>query len=216
MTHPSINAASRLASSLLVGGFLWSAMALSANAQDVSKDQILKALAPAPITRSLTGGTQQPSVSPQDQAFIETLRHRTRSLSLDESDHVAEIAKTRAKIDLEIFFDYNSSAITAKAEPQLAQLAQALRDPSMDNAVVVLAGHTDARGGDEYNQALSERRAEAVKTYLIQKQNVPAQNLSTAGYGKRDLKNPAQPYAPENRRVQIVNMSAAATADNKQ
>jgi len=216
MTQFSMRAVSRSASTLLVGSFLWSVMGLSAQAQDVSKDQILKALAPAPITRSLTGGPPPPSVNPQDQAFIESLRHRTRSLSLDESDHVAEIAKTRAKIDLEIYFDYNSSAITPKAEPQLGQLAQALRDPSMDNAVVVLAGHTDARGSDEYNQALSERRAEAVKTYLIQKQNVPAQNLSTAGYGKRDLKNSAQPYAPENRRVQIVNMSAASTADNKQ
>ncbi len=68
----------------------------------------------------------------------------------------------------------------------------------------MLAGHTDAKGGETYNQGLSERRAEAVKNYLQEKHGIDGSVL-TAGYGKSQLKNTANPFAPENRRVQVIN-----------
>jgi outer membrane protein OmpA-like peptidoglycan-associated protein len=211
MALSCIKSAGRLVSSLLVGGLIWTAAGLPAAAQDVTSDQILNALAP-PATRSLTGPAT-PTMSDSDKAFVQSLRGRTRSLSLDESDHVAEIAKDRPKIDLEIYFDFNSAEITPRAVPQLNQLAQALRDSRLDNSVVVLSGHTDAKGSDEYNEGLSQRRAEAVKRYLIEKLKIPGDNLTTAGYGKRDLKNPSDPFAAENRRVQIVNLGTGNTAN---
>jgi outer membrane protein OmpA-like peptidoglycan-associated protein len=206
--------AGRFACALIFGGLIWTATGIPAAAQQVPADQIIKALAPPapPVTRSLTGPAE-PAVSPADQAFINSLRHRTRSLTVDESEHVAEIAKDRPKIDLEIYFGYNSAAITRKAEPQLNQLGEALRDPRLGNTVVVLSGHTDAKGSQEYNQKLSQRRAEAVKKYLVENLKIPADNLTTAGYGKRDLKDPAHPFAAENRRVQIVNLGPANEAN---
>jgi outer membrane protein OmpA-like peptidoglycan-associated protein len=198
--------AGRLASALLVGGLIWSANSTPAAAQGVSADQIINALAP-PVTKSITAPAE-PTVSDADRAFIDSLRHRTRSLTFDESDHVAEIANDRPKIDLDIYFGFNSAAITAKAEPQLNQLGEALRSSRLANAVVVLGGHADAKGTDEYNQGLSERRAEAVKEYLVGKLKISSENLTTAGYGKRDLKNQADPFAAENRRVQIVNLGS--------
>jgi outer membrane protein OmpA-like peptidoglycan-associated protein len=201
-------AAGRVASSLLVAGLLWSANAVPAAAQSVSSDQIIKTLTP-PATRSLTA----PAVSDTDRAFVEGLRHRTRSLTVTESDHVAEIAKDRPKIDLDIYFDFNSATITAKAEPQLKELGDALRSSQLGNSVVVLSGHTDAKGSDEYNQQLSERRAESVKNYLVDKLKIAPDNLTTAGYGKRDLKNKSDPFAAENRRVQIVNMGTTNQAN---
>lgn len=210
MTSSKAKIANRLALSLLVSGLVWSATGMPAAAQSVSSSQILNTLAP-PVTRSLTAPSE-PSVSGSDQAFIDGLRHRTRSLTVDESERVASIAKERAKIDLEIYFDYGSAAVTAKAEPQLKELGDALRSARLQNSVVVISGHTDAKGGDEYNQKLSERRAEAVKAYLIDKLKISADNLSTAGYGKRDLKNKAEPFAAENRRVEVVNMGAANQA----
>jgi outer membrane protein OmpA-like peptidoglycan-associated protein len=203
--------AGRLVSSLLISGLIWSASGLPATAQDVSADQILNTLAP-PVTRGLNS-PQQPAISDADRAFIEGLRHRTRSLSLDEGDHVAELAKDRKKIDLTVNFDFNSAAITAKAELQLNNLGEALLNPRMENEVIVLGGHTDAKGSAEYNQILSERRAEAVKKYLIEKLHVSAENLSTVGYGKKHLLNTANPFAPENRRVQIINMSEVNQAN---
>ncbi len=203
--------AGRLAAASLAAGLLWSASEMPAAAQDVSSDQIIKALSPAPLTRSLNGPAQ-PAVGDSDRAFIEGLRHRTRSLTVDEGDHVAELAKESAKIDLEIYFDFNSSGITVKSEPQLSQLGDALRSAQLQNSVIVLSGFTDARGSADYNQQLSERRAEAVKQYLVDKLKLSPDNLSTAGYGLRDLKNKANPYAAENRRVQIVNLSSANQA----
>ena len=203
MAHPLSKAAGRLAASLLVGGLIWSATGLAASAQTVSSDKILNALAP-PVTRSLTA--PKPSLSDSDQAFVDSLRHRTRSLSLDEADRVAAIAKEQPKINLEINFDYNSAAVTEKAEPQLTELGNALKSSRLENSIIVLSGHTDAKGGDDYNQKLSERRAEAVKKYLVEKFKISADNLSTVGYGKRDLKNKNEPFAAENRRVEIVNM----------
>ena len=49
---------------------------------------------------------------------------------------------------------------------------------------VSIAGHTDAKGSDDYNQKLSERRAEAIKQFLSQKYNILAENLVTVGYGE--------------------------------
>ena len=213
MAFSYFKAAGRLASSLLVGGLIWSATGAPAAAQIVPSDQILNALVPpAPVMRSLTAPAEPAAVSDPVSTFVEGLRHRTRSLTIDEADHVAEIAKDRAKIDLEVNFDFNSSAITAKAEPQLNELGKALRSAQLEKSVIVVSGHTDAKGSDEYNQKLSERRAEAVKAYLVEKLKISPDNLTTAGYGKRNLKNKSEPFAAENRRVEIVNMSATNQA----
>jgi outer membrane protein OmpA-like peptidoglycan-associated protein len=212
MATPRCNLASRMLTSLFIAGLIWSVNSLPATAQDVTADQILKTLLPTPTTRSLSG-PQQPAISDADRTFIEGLRHRTRSLSLDESDHVAELAKDARKIDFTIYFDYNSAAITAKAKPTLNEIGKALSDSRLGNSVIVIGGHTDARGSDEYNQKLSERRAEAVKEYLTDDLKVAGDSLSTAGYGKRDLKDKAHPFASENRRVQIVNLSSLNQAN---
>jgi outer membrane protein OmpA-like peptidoglycan-associated protein len=201
--------ASRSAFALVVGCLVWPMTGAPAAAQ-VSADQILNTLAP-PVTRGLTAPETKP-VSESDRAFIKTLRHRTRSLTFDEKERVAEMSKDWKKIDLEIYFDYNSARITEKAEPQLDQLGEALRNPRLRSATVVVAGHTDAKGGEKYNETLSDRRAAAVKRYLIEKLNVPEENLTTAGYGKRHLKIPDEPFASENRRVQILNAPETDTA----
>jgi outer membrane protein OmpA-like peptidoglycan-associated protein len=87
-----------------------------------------------------------------------------------------------------------------------------LRDSRLQDAVFLLAGHTDAVGGEDYNQKLSERRAEAVKGYLVEKFHLSTQNVTTAGYGKRMLKNKTDSSAAENRRVQVTNLATANEA----
>ena len=76
----------------------------------------------------------------------------------------------------------------------------------------MVAGHTDAAGGESYNQDLSERRADAIKRYLVDKYGIASSDLVTVGYGKSKLKDPANPMADANRRVQVVNMENKATA----
>jgi outer membrane protein OmpA-like peptidoglycan-associated protein len=188
---------------LALGCIMCSAAGAPAAAQ-VSADQIINALAPAPSTRGLTQPDAKP-MNESDRAFVRSLRHRSRSLTFEESERVADLSKDWKKIDLEIYFEYNSARIAREAEPQLNQLGDALRNPRLRNAAVVLGGHTDAKGSQSFNERLSDRRAEAVKRYLVERLNIPAENLTTAGYGKRHLKNPDEPYAAENRRVQILN-----------
>ena len=70
----------------------------------------------------------------------------------------------------------------------------------------MVAGHTDAIGGEAYNQDLSERRADTIKKYLVDKYGINGANLVTVGYGKDKPKDPNAPMDPANRRVQVVNM----------
>ena len=180
---------------------------------NVTEDQILKALAPAaqkPLTRGLSIGPQtqtDPAPSTDESKFVQTIRGRpTRSLSIAEREEIATIAKTKPNIDLEITFDYNSANISQKSMPSVQALGRALSSPDLKGSTFIVAGHTDAAGTDAYNQDLSERRADSIKRYLVDKFSIAGPDLVTVGYGKSKLKDPSQPLAEVIRRVQVVNM----------
>jgi outer membrane protein OmpA-like peptidoglycan-associated protein len=191
----------------------------AAKAEEATEDQILRALAPAkrePLTRSLSMGPpaqSDPAAAETENKLIQSLRNRpSRSLSMGEREQIAAVVKDKPKIDLEINFDYNSDRISAKSLPSVQALGRALGSADLKGSTFVLAGHTDAAGGDAYNQDLSERRADSIKRYLVDKSGIPAADLVTVGYGKTKLKDPANPLAEANRRVQIVNMENKTTA----
>jgi outer membrane protein OmpA-like peptidoglycan-associated protein len=188
-----------LAVACLAGALALSFGSRSALAEELSATQIQEGLSKS---RSM-----RPPLTSDDLAFVQRVRGQTRSLSLGEREQMAAIATKRPKVDLEINFDYNSSELTPKAAPQLNSLGKALASQKLAGSVILLGGHTDAKGSDEYNQGLSERRAETVKRFLIDSYKIPAANLVTAGYGKKGPKNPNDLYAAENRRVEIVNMA---------
>ncbi len=186
-------------------------------ADEVTEDQILRALTPTkkPLTRGLSvgGGDAAPAANPAEAKFVSSVRGRTtRSLSQTEREEIAAIVKDKPKIDLEITFDYNSADISAKSIPSVQALGRALSNAELKGSTFVVAGHTDAAGGEEYNQSLSERRADAIKKYLVEKFGLNGSDLVTVGYGKSKLKDPAQPLAEANRRVQVVNMETKQTA----
>src|SRR5258708_11590239 len=122
------------------------------------------------------------------------------------------MGKDKANIDLEITFDYNSADISTKSLPSVQALGKALTNPDLKGWTFVVAGHTDAAGGEAYNQDLSERRADSIKKYLVDKYGIASGDLVNVGYGKSKLKDPASPLADVNRRVQVVNMENKATA----
>jgi outer membrane protein OmpA-like peptidoglycan-associated protein len=188
----------------------------TAVAGDVTEDQIVKALAPVkkPLTRGLSVGPQaDPAVSAEEGRFVQQIRGRsTRSLSSSEREEIATIVKDKPKIDLEINFDYNSADISAKSMPSVQALGRALTNPDLKGSTFVVAGHTDAAGGEAYNQELSERRADSIKKYLVDKFGIAGGDLVTVGYGKSKLKDADNPLSEVNRRVQVVNMENKATA----
>jgi len=81
-----------------------------------------------------------------------------------------------------IFFDFNSSTLRPESTPELARVQRMIEDYGQP---VVIAGHTDAIGSDEYNMELSAERAEAVKAYLVD-QGVDAELIDTAGKGETE------------------------------
>ena len=175
----------------------------------VSADKILSALKPKqPLTRGISMGPQvDTAAQARETSFVDTLRNRrTRSLSLGEREEIAEIAATKPKIDLEIRFDYNSADISKGSMPAVQELGKALADNSLKGSTFVVAGHTDAVGGESYNLDLSERRADTIKKYLTEKYGLNGADLVTVGYGKTKPKDANAPMDPANRRVQVVNM----------
>ena len=185
-------------------------------AEDVTEGQILRALSPAkqPVTRGLSAG---PKVDPEavsaEGRFIQTIRNRpTRSLSSAEREEIATIAQSKPNIDLEINFDYNSANISARSLSSVQTLGRALTNPDLKGSTFIVAGYTDAVGGEAYNQDLSERRADSIKRYLTDKFGIAGTDLVTVGYGKTKLKDPSHPTAEVNRRVQVVNMTNKTTA----
>ena len=201
----------RYLSIMTIGAALSMTTGLAAAGDTVSADTILNALKPKPgVSRGLSTGPQQPvdvAVQAKEATFVNTLRNRkTRSLSLGERQEIAELAATKPKIDLEIQFDYNSADISKGSVTAVQELGKALSNASLKDSTFVVAGHTDAVGGETYNQDLSERRADTIKKYLTEKYGITGSDLVTVGYGKTRPKDANAPMDPANRRVQVVNM----------
>ena len=203
-----------LAAALFAGG-------ANAQAQPVDLErQILRALTPAPKPAALRPATRSLTATPADtprtgdSQFIDTVKNRpSHSLSADEREHIASIAKNRPSVDVEINFDYNSAKIGRAAMPAVTALGKALTSPELKGSTFVLAGHTDAKGSIPSNQDLSEKRADSVKLYLIEHFQIPTSTLVTVGYGKAKLKNESEPFGAENRRVQIVNVEEKSISE---
>lgn len=110
-------------------------------------------------------------------------------------------------INLYVNFAYNSADLTADARITLDRLGAALKDRRLDGYSFMIAGHTDAKGGVDYNQRLSERRAESVRQYLIGQFGVEAAHLTAKGFGKQQPLDPQHPEDAVNRRVQVVDIT---------
>jgi outer membrane protein OmpA-like peptidoglycan-associated protein len=117
-----------------------------------------------------------------------------------------EVKEGPPSVDLYVNFAFNSAELLQDARITLDQLGEALRDPRLSAYSFKIAGHTDAKGTVEYNQALSERRAEAVAAYIVKNFGIAPARLSTTGYGKSRLLEPSRPEDGVNRRVQVINV----------
>jgi outer membrane protein OmpA-like peptidoglycan-associated protein len=205
-----------IVSVVTIGAALSFGVASAVAAEAVTEDQIVRALAPAnkPLTRGLSAGPQaDPAATAAEGRLVQKIRGRTtRSLSVSEREEIATLAKDKPNIDLEITFDYNSANISKKSLPSVQALGRALSNPDLKGSTFIVAGHTDAAGGETYNQDLSERRADAIKRHLTDKFGIAGTDLVTVGYGETKLKDPGNPMAEANRRVQVVNMANKTTA----
>lgn len=100
-----------------------------------------------------------------------------------------------------IAFEFNSDSLQVQAQRQLDSIAEGLK--LLDNAVIQIEGHTDSIGAAGYNQQLSERRAQAVRRYLVQQHDLPESALSIHGWGMSRPIPGLSPSAGQNRRVEF-------------
>jgi len=109
---------------------------------------------------------------------------------------------------VKVLFAFNSAELTPEASGNLDALGRALTSAGLAPCCFRIEGHTDAVGGEEYNNELSLRRAHSVATYLSRKFGVDASRLLAAGFGKRQpiADNETEEGRQKNRRVQIVNL----------
>jgi len=99
-------------------------------------------------------------------------------------------------------FSLGSAVLPPLLRQQLDVFAEVLRGKKGNGRQVKIIGHADASGSQAGNLALSQRRAESVRKYLVSKGADPAMLMAT-GVGSAQPKNKANPFAGENRRVEI-------------
>ena len=107
-----------------------------------------------------------------------------------------------AVIQADALFDFDKSVLRPDGKKNIDDALARLR--GVDLEMVIATGHTDAIGSDAYNQRLSERRAAAVKDYLVSK-GIPASKITTIGKGKSQpvATNKTAEGRQKNRRVDI-------------
>ena len=103
----------------------------------------------------------------------------------------------------DVLFEFDRADLNLSAQVSMDKLAAFLREKP--NRKVLVEGHTDSIGTDEYNLGLSERRAAAVKNALL-KRNIPTGRIVTVGYGKRFpvATNETPAGRQQNRRVDVI------------
>jgi len=106
-------------------------------------------------------------------------------------------------IGLPIQFSYNSAKIMSKSTPFLDQIGKMMNLENYRNENLLIEGQTDASGSDKYNKALSEKRAQAVKSYLVDNFQVSPEKLFISGRGEENPLPDTAPNASVNRRVQF-------------
>ena len=127
------------------------------------------------------------------------------SLVRTEKADVVEV-----NLPADVLFDFDKAELRADAQETLHEVGALLLEKRRRS--IAITGHTDAIGKDAYNQRLSERRAVAVKTWLVSREGVKSPPITTSGRGARDPvapnRKPDGSDDPEgrqlNRRVTIV------------
>jgi outer membrane protein OmpA-like peptidoglycan-associated protein len=185
------------------------AIPLPSIAQNLDPDELVELFKPKPKVATTRGLSVEGKPTTLTREQIGYVRSLGRSIEIEEVEEIAEIieAVDLPQVDFTIEFEFNSANLTPDAMKILYALGTALKDPSYEQSYFLVAGHTDAKGSDDYNLRLSQDRAYAVEEFLVSVLDVPQDLLRPVGFGESHLKDPYNPNAAENRRVTVVNLA---------
>jgi outer membrane protein OmpA-like peptidoglycan-associated protein len=136
---------------------------------------------------------------------VQDMGGKVRDVQLKETE-----SEIRIELAADVLFDFDKADILPKAREAMKQTAEVIREKAKGD--VRIEGHTDSKGSDAYNQKLSERRANAVRDWLANREGLKNMRFATRGFG---AKKPVAPNTtpdgsddPEgrqkNRRVEII------------
>jgi len=156
----------------------------------IATQSLPPAMAPAPVAAPFVPTMPAPRVAPPVISAVTTAP--------------ADVAA----VSITVTFGSGSAVLTPQAEQALSPLGRALSSAALAQYRFRIEGHTDSVGDTTTNQRLSERRAEAVLTYLVQKHGVSPSRLESIGLGETTLLVPTGDAVsePRNRRVQVLNI----------
>lgn len=123
-----------------------------------------------------------------------------RGICIGTADECEQAPAAVAGFDLMVTFELNSDQLSDSAKANLLEFSKALDDPRLSTVHFAIQGHTDASGSDTYNQDLSERRANAVVTFL-REQGADPSRFVVEGFGEANPRAD-DPFDPINRRVE--------------
>jgi outer membrane protein OmpA-like peptidoglycan-associated protein len=159
-----------------------------------------------PTLGTVPGANENPNVHGASISPAPSKRKPAATEATTSTSHGQANVEPRSAITFNsIQFTFGSAQITPESSETLRNLGNALNHELVDQKSFLIEGHTDAAGSPEVNTALSRRRADAVKDYLIHEMGVSPSRLQAVGKGSSDPANSADPYAAENRRVVVIN-----------
>jgi outer membrane protein OmpA-like peptidoglycan-associated protein len=185
---------------LLVSLLCTAPLAVAHAQEELTAEEIQKLLKPKKLTRSL-------SATASDKSAKELEGILSRSIGVVERKKIVELTEKAElpRLDFSISFGFDSAEIDQESYRTLDTIAGALNSPDLQNSRFLINGHTDAKGDDDYNQELSQRRANAVVQYLVAQHDIEPKRLKAIGFGETALKDLSDGEAAVNRRVEIVN-----------
>jgi outer membrane protein OmpA-like peptidoglycan-associated protein len=121
------------------------------------------------------------------------IESKTRGIESVLKDLNAKVTGQEIRIELsaDVLFDFDKHDLRPEAVPSLEKVAEVLR--SRAGSPVTIEGHSDGKGSDAYNQPLSEKRAQAVREWLVKNGGASAAKITTRGWGK------SKPIVPNTR-----------------
>lgn len=113
-----------------------------------------------------------------------------------------EVVQKITNIASKLFFETNSDVLKVASTTELDELVTILR--TYENSILTIEGHTDSKGSDEFNMTLSQKRASAVRVYLIEK-GIAESRLKSTGFGETNpvADNTTNAGRAKNRRVEL-------------
>ena len=145
------------------------------------------------------------AAQPMRSASVDQLVEQLAGPDQPKTRSLRNLKPESRNIDLMVQFDFDSAKLQESSKPLLDNLATAMKADRLMTTRFSVQGHTDAKGTENYNLTLSQRRADSVVHYLAE-QGIAKERLESSGKGFSELLFPDKPHSMENRRVRITTL----------